>query len=66
MNGYANAIQGDIDTIKVLQRDEAKLKRFSQVAVNRYMEKVTLLNQDDRKEGSKRKPVITGSNTMSF
>jgi hypothetical protein len=66
MNGYANAIQADLNTIKVLKQDQAKLKKFSQVAVNRYMEKVTLLNRDNTKGINEKKPKYTGSNSYTF
>ena len=66
MNGYSNAIQADLNIIKVLQQDREKLKKFSQVAVNRYMEKVNVLNQDKQKGINSKKPVYTGSNTLTF
>ena len=66
MNGYANAIQTDIDTIKVLKQDREILRKFSQVAVNKYMEKVTLLNRNDKGVPDKKKPTYSGSNTMSL
>ena len=67
MNGYSNAIQGDIETIKVLKQDQEKLVKFSMVAVDRYMERVTLLNQDaPKKISNKKAPVNTGSNSMLF
>ena len=66
MNGYSNAIQADLNTIKVLQKDREKLKKFSQVAVNRYMEKVNALNHDDQRGINSKKPVNTGSNALTF
>ena len=66
MNGYANAIQSDINTIKALKKDQAKLKKFSQVAVNRYMEKVTLLNQDDQKEINEKKSENSATQSLSL
>jgi len=66
MNGYSNAVQADINTIKVLQQDQEKLKKFSQVAVDKYMQKVTLLNRDDRKGINKKQPKQYGSNSMTL
>ena len=66
MNGYSNAIQADLNTIKVLQQDRKKLKKFSQIAVNRYMEKVSALNQDEQRGINSKKPVYAGSNTLTF
>ena len=66
MNGYANAIQADLDTIKLLKRDRERLKKFSRAAVDRYMERVALLNREDRGAMIKKKPVHTGSNSLLF
>ena len=48
MNGYSNAMQADLDTIKTLMEDQAKLKKSIQLAVNVYMEQVRVMNQDER------------------
>lgn len=66
MNGYTNAIQGNIETILALKQDQEKLRKYSRIAVNRYMEKVALLNQDGQKSINKKDPVTTGSNSFSF
>lgn len=66
INGYANAVQSDINTIKVLKQDQAKLKQFSQVSVNRYMEKVALLNKGDQRGINEKKSPYSVSNSLSF
>ncbi len=66
MNGYANAVRADLNTIKVLKQDQAKLEKFSRVAVNRYMERVTLLNKDDGRVIKKKQPKYAGSNILTF
>jgi hypothetical protein len=66
MNGYVNAIKGDIVTIMALQQDQTKLKEFSTAAVNNYMEKVTLMNLKNYKGNSIKKPETVVSNSMVF
>lgn len=66
LNGYANAIEADLSTIKALKQDQEKLKKFSQVAVNEYMEKVTLLNKGDQRGINQEKAEYVGSNSLSF
>ena len=48
MNGYSNAMQADLDTIRALKEDQTKLKKSAQLAVNGYMEQVRIMNQDER------------------
>jgi hypothetical protein len=45
MNGYANALEPDLDTIKSLKENSNKLKEYSKLAVNQYMKKVYELNR---------------------
>ncbi len=66
MNGYSNAIQGDIETIKVLKQDQEKLKKFSSFAVNKYMERVTLLNRSSQEAGHEKDTAVSASNSISF
>lgn len=66
MNGYANAIQGDIETIKALKQDQEKLKKFSRVAVNQYMERVALLNHNNQGANQEKDTAVSGSHSISF
>ena len=66
MNGYANAIQADLNTIKVLKQDQAALKKYSQVAVNKYMTKVSLLNKAPERGVNEKKAEYIGSNSLTF
>ena len=66
MNGYVNALKSDINTIQALKQDQKKMKYFSRNAVDNYMEKVTLLNQDKAEINKSKKPVYSGSNTLSL
>ena len=45
MNGYANAIDTDLETIKDLKKNKAKLQEYARISVNEYMEKVNALNK---------------------
>ncbi len=54
MNGYANAVHSDLETIKSLKEDPAKLKKYAQVAVKDYMEKVNALNKEGMVAGNKK------------
>ncbi len=66
MNGYSNAIQGDIETIKVLKQDQEKLKKFSRFAVNQYMERVALLNRNSQEADHEKDTAVSASNSISF
>jgi hypothetical protein len=66
MNGYVNAIKGDIETIIALQQDQKKLQEYSSMAVNNYMEKVTLINQKDYKGVPFKKPEAVVSHSIAF
>ncbi|MGD9159166.1 MAG: hypothetical protein PVG39_12215 [Desulfobacteraceae bacterium] len=66
MNGYANAIKADLNTIKILKQDSKKLKEFSQISVDRYIERVAFLNRDVQRGINSKKAVYTGSNSLSF
>ena len=44
MNGYVDALEQDLDKIKSLKEDNDKLRRYTKLAVNKYMEKVSVLN----------------------
>jgi hypothetical protein len=66
MNGYSTAIKADMDTIKALKEDQVKLKRSAQLAVNGYMEKVSVLNGGGMIAKNKDKKVISSSNSMSL
>jgi hypothetical protein len=66
MNGYVNAVKGDIETIMLLKQDQGKLKEYSRAAVDGYMEKVSLLNLKNYKGNPVNKPVTAASNSMSF
>ena len=66
MNGYANAIQADLNTIKVLKQNQAKLEQYSQIAVNRYMSKVALLNKEPERGVNEKKAVYVGSNSLKL
>ncbi len=66
MNGYVNALKSDMDTIQALKLDEKKMEYFSRNAVENYMEKVTLLNQDKTEKRKSKKPVYSGSNTLTL
>ena len=45
MNGYVSALEPDLETIKLIKENKAKLKIYSNLAVSRYMKKVSDLNQ---------------------
>ena len=45
MNGYVNALETDLETIKSLKENRAKMRIYSNLAVSRYMQKVSDLNQ---------------------
>ncbi|MBN1904549.1 MAG: hypothetical protein JW927_05570 [Deltaproteobacteria bacterium] len=66
MNGYVNAINGDIQTIMALQQDQKKLQQYSTAAVENYMKKVTMLNLKDFKGKAVNKPEKAVSNSMLF
>jgi hypothetical protein len=66
MNGYVNAVKGDIETILLLKQDQQKLKEYSRAAVDGYMEKVSLLNLKDYKGVPVKKPEAAVSHSMSF
>jgi hypothetical protein len=66
MNGYVNAVKGDIETILLLKQDQQKLKEYSRAAVDGYMEKVSLLNFKDYKGVPVKKPETAVSHSMSF
>jgi hypothetical protein len=66
INGYVNAIKGDIKTIMVLKQDQKRLKEYSTAAVENYMEKVTVLNLKSGKGAPLNKQERSVSNSMSF
>ena len=66
LNGYANAIQTDLDTIKSLKQNQKMLKKYSQSSVDKYMEKVSLLNKGPQLEYNEKKAEYTGSNSLSL
>ena len=45
MNGYINALEPDLDTIKSLKGNSDKLEEYSKLAANKYMKKVYELNR---------------------
>ena len=63
MNGYLSAIQADMDTIKTLKKDRVKLKKYSQLAVDRYMDKVCALNQEGKVTSNKENKTVSHSNS---
>jgi hypothetical protein len=65
-NGYVNAISSDINTIQALKVDKNKLRQFSSRAVDNYMERVTILNLDNRVKKKKKKSDYSGSNMMTL
>lgn len=66
MNGYTNAVQTDIDTLKILQQDQDKLRMFSQTSVNNYLKKVALLNSEPKRGINEKKSEYKGSNSMQL
>lgn len=66
MNGYANAIQNDLETIMVLKKDQEKLKKYAQAAVKDYLEKVSALNQDGTIARKKGKKTASSSEPLSL
>ncbi len=66
MNGYVNALKGDINTIMALQQDQKKLKEFSTAAVESYMEKVSLMNLKNYKGDPLKKEETPVSHSMVF
>lgn len=66
MNGYSNAIQADLNTIKMLKRNKEELKRVSQISVDKYMERVTLLNKEGQRGVNEKKAIYSGSNSLSL
>lgn len=66
MNGYVNAVQGDIETIMLLQQDQEKLREYSRAAVDGYMERVTMLNLKGYNGKPLNKPEKAVSNSMPF
>lgn len=52
MNGYINAISADIETLKDLKEDKAKMKKFSELAVKKYLDKVWKMNNNEEKKKS--------------
>ena len=64
MNGYSSAIGSDIETIRALKEDQGKLKKYSQLAVKSYMEKVRSLNQGETVTGKKENPVGDSSHSL--
>lgn len=66
INGYVNAIKGDIETIMALKQNEKKLKEYTTAAVENYMEKVTVLNLKGDKGTPVNKQEKAVSNSMSL
>jgi len=63
-NGYTNVFEVDIETIKALREDNKKIKKFSQLAAKKYMEKVCVMNQSDPERNKDDKKVLPGSNSL--
>jgi hypothetical protein len=60
MNGYVNALEPDLDTIKSLKENSDKLKKYSKLAANNYMKKVSELNWISPKNSEESKGQSTG------
>ena len=60
MNGYINALEPDIDTIKSLKENSERMREYTQLAVNRYMKKVAELNRTNPKNRMESRGQSTG------
>lgn len=55
LNGYVNALEPDIETIKELKEHENELKKQSKIAAMRYMKDVFALSMPNKKIDKKPK-----------
>ena len=61
LNGYVNALDADIETIKNIKEDKNKMKKYSDIAVKNYLAKVNELNREDLNNYNENKKDATNS-----